>query len=157
MNYKEALHDIDVDGCGQGDIGRYWRDFPDTRKFDSAEYRLGYPEIFKLHEKLKEANIQHDFIERRDPRYGRWFQILYPSKEDWNLMNGEEPREGCCSVIQDEKYGSLEIMGLVRVPLENMTGYPFATVSGCTADEVFERIKMEDVGRMTKFKHFSTL
>ena len=114
------------------------------------------PEIDKLHKMLTDADIQHEYIVHNYsniPGAVRMIQILYPSIEDWYLVELEKPREGCCSVIFGEgSYGYsqnlLEIMGLVE-PNEGD-----GKVCGwLTAEDVFERIKKAEEARQANFRH----
>ena len=98
-----------------------------------------YKEIFKLKEKLEEANIPFVLKEHKDYRQG--YQILYP----------EAGEKRVCSVIEHRfSYGHendlLEIAGLVTGEEETYD----SVVGFLTAENVFLRIKKHWEEKMTK-------
>lgn len=117
-------------------------------------------DIFKLHKMLKEDNIQHDFIEcRGEYSDDIWFQILYPSKEDWKMVKAMDPKDGCCSVVQtayttSPKLG-LELMGLLTDDEKKMGYHANDALFALDVNDIFARIERAESIRRTEFRHFA--
>lgn len=114
-----------------------------------------YSEIFKLHEMLKEADIPHDFIERKAGRQLFVYQILYPNKESWdNMLPGEMTREMTCSIISGPttcggNKNLLEAIGLSDksvTAIDDLIGY-------LSAENVFKELVKIEEQRKLEFKN----
>lgn len=132
------------------------------------EFDEKYSEIFKLHDMLTKADIDHDFLKRKIDSTGKihgWvyknytgpamYQILYPNKESWDLMlPGEGARYLTCSIIEgpDTRGGDknlLEVFGLIHgddPDFDDLCGY-------LTAENVFNEIVKADEERKAMFAH----
>lgn len=118
------------------------------------EFDEKYSEIFKLHDMLTKADIDHDFLTRKIG-LTYIYQILYPNKESWDLMlPGEGARYLTCSIIEgpDTRGGDknlLEVFGLIHgddPDFDDLCGY-------LTAENVFNEIVKADEERKAMFAH----
>lgn len=102
----------------------------DVTDTNDGEWMQSYTEIFRLKEKLEEAEIPFEFVARNQMK---GYQIVYPSIEGM-----------ICSVIQHRySYGNeadlLEIMGILTS--EEGDGGACPVLGWQTAHSVFRRIK----------------
>ena len=115
-------------------------------------------EIFKLHNMLEEAEIQHEFWnESYDFPFSPYsrvkYHIYYPSKEDLGRCLAATPELGCSVIEGEGTYGYekdlLEIMGLLT-PEESEVDVVAGSLS---ADDIFERIRKVEEARRDGFRH----
>ena len=118
-------------------------------------------EIYKLHQMLEEAEIQHEFVDilplNPFTKSDRVFcHLLYPSAEDYERalgMHSNYSNEVCSVIEGNGTYGYeqdlLEIRGLLTPEEER-----YDSVRGyLTAENVFERIKAAEERRKELFRH----
>jgi len=118
-------------------------------------------EIYKLHEMLEEAGIQHEIIDLLPVSpFAKsncvFCHLVYPSREDYERglgFYGDYSNEVCSVIEGDGTYGYeqdlLEIRGLLTPEEEKKD-----TVCGyLTAENVFERIKAAEERRKELFRH----
>ena len=119
----------------------------------TSEKESKYKEIFRLKKMLEDAGIQHDFLDQCGKNF-EFYELVYPSLEDWRLIDRETSREGCCSVAEGDltigrEKDKLEIMGLLTEE-EKLAGQ---VVGYLTTEDVFARIQKAEEKRQADFKH----
>lgn len=139
------------------DSGIVWHDdgmvlmAPDCEAIPDDPWCM-YSEIFRLHNLLVKGHLQHDFFFCFTDRQ---FHLYFPSKEDWELLPGERPRDWCISVMEGSStLGGSEDKLELLVQRTERAGSPFYIREGVSADDAAYRILLAEGQRRMAFHRF---